>query len=192
MEACKNPCIQFLHEGACSESMPLFTFLNIGYFSWYTHTHLSIHLSLNLPTYTIFYFSICVTICDSPRPTYTYTYLPTYSSFLHLSAFLYPPTYCTFLRIYCLPTYQSIHPSTYLPIYHLNFLHMTMSPGIECGSPCSDEVAPVCGSNGMTFPNLCALQQTQCLCPCLKLAHDGACDGNYFFCSVYVSLYVMD
>ena len=49
----------------------------------------------------------------------------------------------------------------------------------DCGFVCIPGLPPVCGSDGKTYSDICALKNAQCHDPSLTLVHEGECKkGN--------------
>nr|AAP92780.1 hepatopancreas kazal-type proteinase inhibitor [Penaeus monodon] len=53
----------------------------------------------------------------------------------------------------------------------------------DCDFPCPDNYDPVCGSNGVTYSNLCELERANCQSDQeITVAYDGECKGCDFPC----------
>lgn len=46
---------------------------------------------------------------------------------------------------------------------------------VRCPTYCTRERLPVCGSDGVTYPNKCLLKVAQCEDPTITKLHKGAC-----------------
>jgi len=53
--------------------------------------------------------------------------------------------------------------------------HCTAKPKPSCKKPCNRMLRPVCGSDGKTYSNECALKNAACDDKSLKKVHDGPC-----------------
>ena len=59
---------------------------------------------------------------------------------------------------------------------HMNIIPLHLS---DCGFVCIPGLPPVCGSDGKTYSDICALKNAQCHDPSLTLVHEGECKkGN--------------
>ena len=59
---------------------------------------------------------------------------------------------------------------------HMNIIPLNLS---DCGFVCIPGLPPVCGSDGKTYSDICALKNAQCHDPSLTLVHEGECKkGN--------------
>ncbi|KAG7154100.1 four-domain proteases inhibitor-like [Homarus americanus] len=53
----------------------------------------------------------------------------------------------------------------------------------DCDDGCTDEWNPVCGTDGLTYSNLCYLELADCLSDAdIKIDHQGECDDCQFGC----------
>ena len=72
-------------------------------------------------------------------------------------------------------------PCEYIKILQSDKQHMNIIPLhlSDCGFVCIPGLPPVCGSDGKTYSDICALKNAQCHDPSLTLVHEGECKkGN--------------
>lgn len=51
----------------------------------------------------------------------------------------------------------------------------TPPPPRNCQTGCPFNLNPVCGSNGVTYPNICVFENAKCQDTKLTLRHEGEC-----------------
>ncbi|XP_042882495.1 four-domain proteases inhibitor-like [Penaeus japonicus] len=52
-------------------------------------------------------------------------------------------------------------------------------PQPECNEACPFSFIPVCGSDGVTYPNQCTLEVAMCKDPSISKEFDGTCDRPF-------------
>ena len=79
----------------------------------------------------------------------------------------------------CLLELESCQRNVYIYVQHVGECVNEYSNSYEvvekCEKPCSREYIPVCGSNEVTYGNLCMFQNTLCSSPKLRIAYNGTC-----------------
>ena len=73
--------------------------------------------------------------------------------------------------------FSMCHVNTLISILQSDKQHMNIIPLhlSDCGFVCIPGLPPVCGSDGKTYSDICALKNAQCHDPSLTLVHEGCC-----------------